>query len=209
MLMERWVIGVDEAGRGPLAGPVAVGAVIVPERFDVKKEFPGANDSKLLTPKKREEIYALVLRRQEMGDLSFCVRFSDHFYIDSFGITRAVRRAVWNGVRTLAPAPRGTRVVLDGLLKAPRQYEQETIIGGDGRVPLISLASIVAKVRRDKLMLRMARLYPQYGFESHKGYGTRRHWDAINRHGLCEIHRRTYCSATVHNAVDLRPYTMV
>ena len=199
----------DEAGRGPLAGPVVAGAVIVPEGFDVKKEFPGVNDSKLLTPGKRAEIYALILRRQESGDLRFCVRFSDHFYIDSFGITRAVRRAVCSGVRTLAPAPDVVQVMLDGLLQAPRRYEQETIIGGDRLVPLISLASIIAKVRRDKLMRRMAKLYPQYGFELHNGYGTRRHLDAINQFGLCDIHRRTYCSSAVYNLVDRCPTAVV
>jgi len=207
------VIGVDEAGRAPLAGPVAVGCVSIPDGFDVRKEFPGVNDSKLLTPKKRAEIYALVLRRAERGDLRFCVRFSDHIYIDRFGITRAVRRSVWNGVRTLAPRINSeqaeVKIFLDGLLQAPRQYKQETIIGGDRLVPLISLASIVAKVRRDKLMCRMAKLYPQYGFELHKGYGTRRHWDAINRFGLCDIHRRTYCSSAVYNPVDRGPTVVV
>ena len=191
-------MGVDEAGRGPLAGPVAAAAVMVPEGFDVQREFPGVNDSKLLTPQKRKEIYQLVLHRAERGDLRFCVRFSDHLYIDRFGITRAVRRSVWNGVRTLAPRQRSgqapaVKILLDGLLQAPRGYAQETIVGGDRSMPLISLASVIAKVRRDTLMRRMAKAYPQYGFELHKGYGTKRHWAAISQFGLCEIHRRTYC----------------
>ncbi|MEK7613054.1 MAG: ribonuclease HII [Patescibacteria group bacterium] len=192
--MRPFVIGVDEAGRAPLAGPVSVGVVRVPEGFDVAREFPGVKDSKKLSPDKREEIYRLLLKRQESGDVQFCVRFSDHLYIDSFGITRAVRRAVWSGVKFLAPDPALARVQLDGLLQAPCAYAQETIVHGDDLVPLISLASVVAKVRRDRLMRRLSRTYPEYYFELHKGYGTQTHWDAINMHGLCDIHRRTYCN---------------
>jgi ribonuclease HII len=189
------LLGVDEAGRSPLAGPVAVGTVAVSEGFDVAREFPDAKDSKLLSPQKREEIYVALRARELHGDLRFCVRFSDHAYIDEFGITRAVRRAIKNGIRTLAPRAEGVHVLLDGLLYAPRAYSQETVIHGDLLVPLISLASIVAKVRRDRLMRFMARTYPQYGFEVHKGYGTRAHRAAIKANGLCEIHRRTYCKS--------------
>lgn len=189
----RFVLGVDEAGRGPLAGPVAVGVVAVPAGFDVLREFPGVRDSKLLSGQKRERIFEEVQKRVARGDLRVCVRLSSGGYIDRFGITRAVCKAVWSGVRALA-VPDGTVVLLDGLLRAPKEYTQRTIIKGDFRVPLIGLASIMAKVTRDRLMERLSADYPEYGFEQHKGYGTPVHRRAIKRYGLTDIHRRTYCS---------------
>ena len=176
-----------------MAGPVSVGFVAVPESFDVLREFSGIKDSKQLTPKKREEIYEALVLRKERDDVEFCVRFSDHLYIDEHGITKAVKKAILSGIRSVASSERGVTVMLDGLLYAPSQYEQHTIINGDELVPLISLASIVAKVERDRLMRRMAKRFPVYGFEEHKGYGTKKHWSAINEFGLCAIHRRTYC----------------
>lgn len=191
--MTEWLLGVDEAGRGPLAGPVSVGVIAVPLGFDVAREFPGVADSKLLNPQKREIIFAELERRGQLGDVRFVARFSSHAYIDKFGITRAVRRAVWSGVRYLAAESSESVVMLDGLLHAPQDYVQRTVTGGDLRVPLVSLASIVAKVTRDHLMERLAAQYPEYGFDAHKGYGTPEHKRAIARFGLCDIHRRTYC----------------
>ena len=189
---DELLLGVDEAGRGPLAGPVAVGVVAVPPGFDILKEFPGITDSKLLSALKREKLYEMVSFRAARGDIRFAVKFSAHTYIDRFGITRAVRKAAWEGVRELAEPADGA-VMLDGLLRAPKEYLQRTVIGGDLKVPVISLASIVAKVERDRLMERLSMLYPEYGFESHKGYATHEHRVALRRHGLCEIHRKTYC----------------
>lgn len=197
----RYLIGVDEAGRGPLAGPVAVGAVLVPGNFDVLREFPGVKDSKRLSPQKRSEIYKKVLVRAEAGDIHFCVRFSSSKHIDTFGIVKAVSRAVAGSVRFLAPysvdgklpSPQNVRILLDGLLQAPSEYEQETIIHGDVLVPLISLASVVAKVRRDARMKRLALRFPEYGFAKHKGYGTSMHSAAIREFGLCTLHRSTFC----------------
>ena len=190
----EFIIGVDEAGRGPLAGPVSVGVVAIPPGFDVLKEFPLVRDSKLLSRQKRELIFTEVERRASRGDLRFIVRFSDHQYIDRFGITRAVRVALHSGVRALAPAAHST-VLLDGLLRAPEGYTQRTVIDGDARVPLISLASILAKVTRDRTMEHLSMLYPDYGFEQHMGYGTQDHRRAIRRHGLCNIHRRSFCGS--------------
>jgi len=187
------IIGVDEAGRGPLAGPVAVGVVAASPGLNLRRMFPGLNDSKQLSPRKRAEIYDEALRRAKAGDIKFCVRLSPALYIDTFGIVRAVRRSVWSGVRALSPDTRGVKIFLDGLLAAPPEYEQETIIKGDALVPVISLASIVAKVTRDRVMERLSKKYPEYGFERHKGYGTLSHYRAIKLHGLCDIHRRTYC----------------
>ena len=194
VLMADWLIGVDEAGRGPLAGPVAVGVVAVAPGFDVMAEFSGVKDSKLLNPQKRERIYSALERRAAQGDVRYCIRLSSSAYIDRFGITRAVRKAVWGGVRYLGSAEDSV-VLLDGLLRAPKEYMQRTIIGGDNRVPIISLASVIAKVTRDRLMEELSEVYPQYGFEAHKGYGTPEHRLAISRYGLCDIHRKSFCGA--------------
>lgn len=191
--MARWLIGVDEAGRGPLAGPVAVGAVMAPARFNFRRAFPGLRDSKQLSPERREEVYAALLELEEAGDLHFCVRYSAASTIDRRGIARAVTAAVYRGVRSLSPEPQGVRVLLDGLLRAPEEYEQETIIGGDEQEPVIMLASVVAKVRRDRLMRRLHKQFPTYGFAVHKGYGTAGHYAALKRAGLCEAHRRSFC----------------
>jgi len=194
-----FLIGVDEAGRGPLAGPVAVGCVMAPKGFDVAREFPGVRDSKKLSQNKREKIFHMLERRAKAGDVQFCVRFSGHAYIDERGIARAVSRAAHSGVRHLAPMndlrgrSRDVHVLLDGLLQAPSEYSQETIIRGDDTVPLISLASIAAKVSRDRLMRKMAKKYPEYGFERHVGYATKVHRAAIERFGLTPIHRKTFC----------------
>ncbi len=186
------MLGVDEAGRGPLAGPVAVGVVAVPEGFDVAAEFPGVADSKKLSEKKREEVFAMLEARVAQGDARYRVEFEDAGAIDKEGIAVVIRRAVSRGVNVLAPDAALVRVQLDGALRAPPEYAQETIINGDELIPLISLASIAAKVTRDRLMRELAKEYPQYGFEKHKGYGTRAHYDALGNHGLCAIHRRSF-----------------
>lgn len=193
-MMEEYLIGVDEAGRGPLAGPVAVGVVAVPLGFDIRREFPGVTDSKLLSGQKRERLFDELERRAVMGDLRFSVKLSDHRFIDDFGIVSAVRKAAWSGIRELAD-PHASVVMLDGLLRAPEEYLQRTVIRGDLKVPLISLASIAAKVIRDRLMEDVSSEYPEYGFEQHKGYATYSHRMAIKRHGLTAIHRKSFCGA--------------
>lgn len=194
----KYVIGVDEAGRGPLAGPVAVGVVKVPLGFNLRKHFPGVNDSKQLSEQKREELYELILQFARVGKLEFCVRFASAETIDSIGITKAVQRSIYSGVRSLAPEPKGVEILLDGLLHAPKEYKQKTIVRGDESQPIISLASIVAKVRRDRLMKQLAKKYPEYALEVHKGYGTSKHRALIKQFGLSSIHRRTYCKAVDH-----------
>ncbi len=190
------ILGVDEAGRGPLAGPVAVGVVKVRTRFDIKKAFPGVDDSKQLSEDVRESIYREMLVRKAAGDIDFCVRLVGASVIDEIGITRAVRRGVWGGVRVLAPQANDVFIKLDGLLHAPEAYAQETIIKGDALEPVISLASIAAKVRRDRLMKKLALLYPNYAFEVHKGYGTKKHYEAIEKWGISAIHRRSFLGLT-------------
>lgn len=188
----KFTLGVDEAGRGPLAGPVSVGVVMASEGFDIATEFPGVNDSKKLSEKKREEIYEKLVARAALGDIHFTVEFESADTIDSEGIVPAVNRALVRGLNKLAPDPSLVRIQLDGSLHAPKEYEQETIIHGDSLIPIISLASIAAKVERDHLMVALAKEYPGYGLETHKGYGTKAHYEALEKHGLSAIHRRSF-----------------
>ena len=169
--MKEILIGVDEAGRGPLAGPVSVGIVSVARKFDIRKAFPGVGDSKALTEKKREEIYENALLYKERGEIDFCVEFGSAELIDTLGITNVVKDCVSKGVKKLGPKSQGVHVT----------------------EAVISLASIVAKVSRDRLMCTLAMQFPEYGFEKHKGYGTKAHILAIQEFGLSQIHRRTYC----------------
>ncbi|MBU6214404.1 ribonuclease HII [Patescibacteria group bacterium] len=188
----RFTLGVDEAGRGPLAGPVAVGVVAVAEGFDVAKEFPGVKDSKKLSGNKREKLFEMLEARVAKGDARYRVELESAGTIDQKGIVEAVRRATGRGVRELAPDTALVHIQLDGALRAPDEYAQEIIIKGDERIPLISLASIAAKVMRDRAMLMLANEYPQYGFELHKGYGTKLHYEMLKKYGLCAIHRRSF-----------------
>ena len=197
----KFVVGIDEAGRGPLAGPVAVGIVVAPANFDIRRAFPGVNDSKKLSEKKREEIFALLQEKsKKMVSLRFLVVMASAKVIDEKGISYAVRQSIYKGIRKLAPrdalgqAPglHNVHVLLDGLLKAPPEYSQTTIIRGDATEPIISLASVAAKVTRDRLMKRLSKKYPGYGFEQHKGYGTKAHKSAIKRLGMSDIHRKSF-----------------
>lgn len=190
----RYVVGVDEAGRGPLAGPVAVGAVLVEKTFDWRR-IEGARDSKQMRPSARARMYERILKLQDEGALRVAVSFSSAQTIDRKGIVPAIRSALARTLVKLAAHPDECAVLLDGSLKAPPQYrEQATIIRGDDLEPVISLASIVAKVRRDRLMERLSATYPAYRFHEHKGYGTRAHRELISTEGMCGLHRITFCT---------------
>src|SRR3989344_7097183 len=203
-VLMAFMLGVDEAGRGPLAGPVAVAVVMVPGGLDGAREFPGVADSKALSERKREAVFTMLEARLASGDLRFVVEYGSEGDIDARGIAVVIRAAVARGVNALVreykvqPLESGTkvepciRVLLDGALRAPPEYAQQTIIGGDASIPLISLASIAAKVSRDRLMVELAPHYPHYGFELHKGYGTALHYVALRKHGLCPIHRESF-----------------
>lgn len=188
----RTIIGVDEAGRGPLAGPVSVGVVLAPANFTITEMFPGVADSKLISEKKREELFALLERAHLEGDVRYVVALASASDIDVKGISASIRDAVGEALLTLSPDPASSQVLLDGSLRAPSIYEQKTIIGGDRTEPIISLASIAAKVVRDRYMQDAARHFPGYGFEVHKGYPTKGHKEAIRALGLCTLHRRSY-----------------
>lgn len=193
LVKTKWIVGIDEAGRGSLAGPVSVGVLSVPINFDWTL-IPGVRDSKQLSPKKRETIYLVAKQLQKEGKLDFRVTFSSADIIDRRGITHAVRTGIIRGLQSLKLNPTITKVKLDGLLHAPEEYIfQETIIRGDATEPEISLASIVAKVERDRLMVKLAEKHPLYGFEIHKGYGTVVHRNAILEHGLSVMHRQSFC----------------
>ncbi|MDB5266160.1 MAG: rnhB [Parcubacteria group bacterium] len=187
-----YIVGIDEAGRGPLAGPVSVGVVKVAEGYDLLEVFPGLNDSKKLSEKKREAIFIKLQEEIKKGNVQAIVCLSSEKIIDEKGIAFAVRSALARGVRKLMPNPEEGKVFLDGSLKAPPEYIQETIIGGDAIIPAIMLASVAAKVTRDRLMKKLALEHPLYGFEVHKGYGTLAHMNALRTHGLCAIHRATF-----------------
>lgn len=186
----HFLVGVDEAGRGPLAGPVAVGAFCVrADNADFKEFSSGVKDSKQLSEKKREEWF---LRMR--GKFSFAVSFASARMIDKQGLSFAIRHALTSSLKKLSCPPEQTLVLLDGGLRAPAGYLfQETIIRGDETEPVISFASIAAKVSRDRIMNRMAQRYPAYGFDRHKGYGTAAHYEAISRYGILKnIHRQSF-----------------
>ena len=197
----KFVLGVDEAGRAPLAGPVSVGVVAVPEGFDVAKEFPGVRDSKQMTELARERVFEMLEDRAKAGDVRFRVTFGSRESIDERGITIAVKQAMRRGVtglvRSLASQKLAFQksdcfIYLDGLLHAPSEYAQETVVHGDDLVPVISLASVAAKVVRDRLMRTYDTRFPLYGFAKHKGYPTAFHYEMLEKHGPCEIHRLSY-----------------
>ncbi|MCE9644301.1 ribonuclease HII [Candidatus Parcubacteria bacterium] len=187
-----FVVGIDEAGRGPLAGPVAVGACRI--RRGEERRFAGFRDSKKLSEKNRE---AWLLRMREWkkeGVIDYAVCFASARVIDREGIVPAVRSALARALGKLVPDSGNTQVLLDGGLKAPSEFKnQKTIIKGDEKEPSIALASIAAKVSRDRLMKRLAKKYPKYAFEVHKGYGTLVHRTAIRAFGLSPEHRISFC----------------
>lgn len=192
--MTTHLIGIDEAGRGPLAGPVSVGAVLVPIDFDWTL-VPGVRDSKKLSEKKREEIFEHVQTLVQTSALRYAVATSSASYIDTYGIVPAISRALAEALEKLEIDPSECRVLLDGGLKAPIEYlAQETIIRGDDSEPVISLASIMAKVTRDRIMKQLSPKYPGYDFHVHKGYGTAAHRQNIQKHGLSRLHRATFCT---------------
>lgn len=244
MIRIKYIIGIDEAGRGPLAGPVAVAAAAI--KLQRNLQFPilnfqsisnvkifnnqnfnflrGIKDSKKLSERQREEWYEKIclhlpepnlsvsraepwdpkkVRREHLrfgsgcGNLKIASAMISHKFIDEKGIAPAIQKGVNDVLKKLAKEnginAKNCLVLLDGSLHAPKEYQQETIIKGDEKIPLISAASIVAKVRRDRLMKRFHKKFPEYCFAVHNGYGTKSHIAKIKEFGLCEIHRRSFC----------------
>jgi len=186
----KYIVGIDEVGRGPLAGPITVGLVVMPARMP-QAFFVGIRDSKKLTPKKREEWFRAIKNHKK---LSHAVISISALHIDKYGISHTARLAIERGLTKLAVSPASSYIMLDAGLRAPREFRQESIIKGDEKIPVIAAASIMAKVTRDRAMMRFHAKYPAYGFASHKGYGTAIHTHAISKYGLSKIHRISFCS---------------
>lgn len=192
MTNPKFLIGIDEVGRGPIAGPVAVGAFVF-LKPEASKFFKGVKESKQLTEEKREEWFAKILEARKNGLVNFSVSFQSEKVIDKKGISFAIRKCLETSLKKLAIRSTSAVVLLDGGLKAPEKYKnQKTIIKGDAKEPVIALASICAKVLRDRKMKKWAKKYPKYGFEVHKGYGTAGHYRTIEISGLCLLHRRSF-----------------
>ncbi|MCK5059814.1 MAG: ribonuclease HII [Candidatus Pacebacteria bacterium] len=190
-MLVKYIIGIDEAGRGPLAGPVAVGAVCVGVNF--KKSFlKGIKDSKGLSEKQREEWFRKIIEEMKRGWLSYKVSFVSARVIDKQGISKAVSKAIVRTLTRLNVSPKQVKIFLDGSLYAPKEFTQKTIIRGDETIPLISLASVIVKVLRDRRMKRYAKRFPLYKLEVHKGYGTELHRKLIKKHGPSELHRLSF-----------------
>ena len=178
----RNICGVDEAGRGPLAGPVCAAAVILPEDFDI----PGLNDSKKLTDKRRRDLFDVIKEQA----VAYGIAFANEKEIDEINILQATFLAMERAIGELAIKPEVA--LIDGNRERDFGLPVETIVKGDSRSASIAAASILAKVTRDDFMLQMAQEYPRYGFEVHKGYGTKAHYAALQECGPCPIHRMTF-----------------
>jgi ribonuclease HII len=179
----RLIAGVDEAGRGPLAGPVVAAAVVLPAGF-----VHGAlNDSKKLSARARDSIFAELTASD---DIQWACTIVEAAEIDHLNILRATHEAMRRAVAILDPAPE--HVLIDGLPVHPFPIAQTALVGGDGRSFSIAAASVIAKVTRDRLMIELDARFPAYGFAKHKGYGTPQHLAALKANGPCPIHRRTF-----------------
>ena len=177
-----YLAGVDEAGRGPLAGPVFAAAVILADDVIIE----GINDSKKLSEKKRELLYDEICEKA----ISYCVASVDEKEIDDINILQATFKAMRNAVSGLSVTP--DYVLIDGNKSPSTSFAEETVVKGDSKSMSIAAASILAKVSRDRYITGIADKYPGYGFEKHKGYGTKAHYEAIEKLGICPIHRKTF-----------------
>lgn len=178
----KLICGVDEAGRGPLAGPVCAAAVILPANI----EIPGLNDSKKLTDKRRRELFPVIKEQA----VAYGIAFADHSEIDEINILQATYLAMERAVNMLAVKPE--LLLIDGNRAKDFGIPTQTVVHGDSLSASIAAASILAKVTRDDLMLEMAEKYPEYSFDVHKGYGTKVHYAALTEHGPCPVHRMTF-----------------
>ena len=196
----KYIIGIDEVGRGPIAGPVAVCALAICASCLSNKKgkctmvyFENFKDSKKLSHKQRLEWLEKINIEKKKGNIIYKVSFASNKVIDSKGIVFAIKSCLEKSLEFLNKNPKESLVLLDGGLKAPVKYKnQKTIIKGDEKELAIALASIVAKVNRDGLMTKMAVKYPGYGLEKHKGYGTATHYKALKNKGISSIHRKSF-----------------
>ena len=177
----KCIAGIDEVGRGPLAGPVVAAAVVLPEDFSVL----GIDDSKKLSEKRREELFIEIKKHA----VAWGIGMADHETIDEINILQAAKLAM---KRALAELEDVDYITFDAMKIEDIDIPQESVIKGDSKILAIAAASIVAKVTRDRMMTEYAKQYPGYGFEKNKGYGTKAHYEGISEHGICPIHRRSF-----------------
>lgn len=186
------VVGIDEAGRGPLAGPVSAGAVFVSEKdFKELRKNKLIKDSKLLSEIKRKEVFEQIINDKRF---KWGIGIISEKIIDKVNILEATKLAMIKAVKDLERKNKikADFLILDGKMKINLEIEQKSIVAADRKVFSVSVASIIAKVRRDELMLKYDKLYPQYNFKKHKGYGTKEHIEKIKEYGRCEIHRKSF-----------------
>jgi ribonuclease HII len=193
MKKAQWIIGIDEVGRGPLAGPVYVCATLMRMR-DYEKWHPeGLTDSKKMTAKAREAWFKKAKEMKKNGTLQFAIGKASAKMIDAVGISNAISRALARALNALQCNPQTVRVELDGGLHAPKEFlEQETFIKGDLKRPIISLASVIAKVSRDRYMTSLSKKHPQFLWHENKGYGTKAHRYAILTQSITQHHRKSF-----------------
>jgi ribonuclease HII len=210
----KYIVGIDEVGRGPIAGPVAVCAFLIKDKnflvectsptgtFNISwagGKLPKLKDSKKLSKKQREVWFEYLKGAKAEGFCDYSVSFVSSENIDKFGIVKCIQKALDKSLDEVVSNNQkffSLHIYLDGGLHASSEYiNQETIIRGDEIHPVISMSSIMAKVMRDRVMEKFAKEYPEYGFENHVGYGTKAHYDAIKKHGQTKIHRKTF----IHN----------
>lgn len=193
----KYIVGIDEVGRGPLAGPVCLCAVRVEagmyKKLQKRKDLPvHSKDSKKLSKKDREKYSKVLCDLTQEGKLQFTIVMQNNVVIDTKGLSFAIKKSL-SGCLQKVHATEKDSVLLDGGLKAPKEFtNQQTIIKGDEKHPIIAWASILAKVHRDNYMTKMSKKYPEYGFEKHMGYGTKVHRDAIKNYGPSSIHRKSF-----------------
>lgn len=180
----NFVCGVDEAGRGPLCGPVVAAAVILPKGECIE----GVNDSKKLTEKKREVLYNEIIKKA----IAYGIGMSEVSVIEEVNILNATKIAMKEAIENLKVKP--DFVLIDGNQNINIDIDSQTVVSGDSKSESIAAASILAKVTRDRLLIQYDKKYPEYGFAKHKGYGTKAHIEAIGKYGLTPIHRKSFCT---------------
>jgi ribonuclease HII len=187
----RHVVGIDEAGRGPLAGPVAAGAILILEKDFKEVKRIKARDSKKLKEKQRKGVYLELIKNKKV---KWGIGMASEKIIDRINILEATKLAMIKAVRDLEKKNKikADFLILDGKMKLDLKIDQESIVKGDDKVFSISAASIIAKVKRDELMEKYDKKYPQYNFKKHKGYGTKEHLERMGKYGACKIHRKTF-----------------
>ncbi len=190
----EYIVGIDEVGRGPLAGPVTLGFAIMSVK-NLAFLSGDITDSKLLTPKKREALNGEMNRLKKKGLIDLFTKSQTALFVDKNGISQAIKSCIKEGFNVIGERynKKYCHILLDGGLFAPEGYSQETIIKGDQKEPLIGAASIFAKVYRDKYMKDLDKSFPLYEFGKHKGYGTKVHRRAVAEYGFCAEHRKSFC----------------